>query len=73
MNVTNERDYRSNGTIGGSERRFSVTAPREEFSSPRSIMERATSSRILGSWVGAVSGIPMGKVKYVYHANAKPW
>lgn len=38
-------------------------------------MERASSSRILGSWVEAVSRMPMGKVKSVYrreHAKCDP-
>jgi len=57
-NVTNERDYRSNNIIREADRGFRsstvAAAPREEFSSSRSIMERATPSRILGSWVDAV-------------------
>ena len=73
-NVTNERDYRSNGIIGGAERwssrSFTVAAPRKEFSSSRSIMEWTT-SRILDHRSGRFRGYRIGKVKSVYRANVK--
>lgn len=67
--MTNERDYRLNGTTGGAE----VLGRR----AARGILESSLNygaSRIksnIGSWVGAVSRIPMRKVKSVYCAKPK--
>lgn len=74
-NATNERDYRSNSTIGGANGGFSVVYGRRVA---RGILESSLNygaSHIesnIGSWVGAVSRIPMGKVKSVYPRERGP-